>query len=106
MKAIFSRQFRADLHREEARYREISERLAGAFHERVAGQTREIIRWRGGDHVGPHGFPCRRTKPFPFYIYYAVRGETIYFLGLVHERRHPDFLKELLAAPRKPKPES
>jgi hypothetical protein len=97
VKAIFSRLFRDDLAREETKYREISERLAGAFHERVAGQTREIIRWSGGDHVGPHGFPCRRTKPFPFYIYYDVQGDTIYFLGLVHERRHPDFLKELMA---------
>lgn len=103
MKAIFSRLFREDLVREEARYREISERLAGAFHERIAGQTREIIRWSGGDHVGPHGFPCRRAKPFPFYIYYEVKGETIYFLGLVHERRHPDFLKELMALARKRK---
>jgi len=31
-------------------------------------------------------------------IYYQVQGDTIYFLGLVHERRHPDFLKELMAA--------
>ena len=104
MKSIFSRQFRDDLTREEGRYGEISERLAGAFHERVAGQAREIIRWGGGDHVGPHGFPCRRTKPFPFYICYHVQGGTIYFLGLVHERRHPDFLKDLLAAARKAKP--
>ena len=79
---------------EEAKYRGISERLAGAFRERVAGQTREVIRWQGGDHVGPHGFPCRRTRPFPFYIYYSVEGDAIYFLGLVHERRHTDFLKE------------
>ena len=97
MKAIFSRLFRDDLVREEARYREISDRLASAFRERVAGQTREIIRWGGGDHVGPHGFPCRRTKPFSFYIYYEVKRDTIYFLGLVHERRHPDFLKQVMA---------
>ena len=74
MKAVFSRQFRDDLAREEGRYGEISGRLAGAFRERVAGQTREIIRWSGGDHVGPHGFPCRRMKPFSFYIYYQVQG--------------------------------
>ena len=106
MKAIFSRQFRDDLVREEGKYCEISERLEGALHERVAGQTREIIRWRGGDHVGPHGVPCRRTKPFPFFIYYQVQGETIYFLGLVHERRHPDFLKDLMAITRKRAPGS
>jgi hypothetical protein len=99
VKAIFSRLFREDLAREEARYRDISEQLAGAFRERVAGQAREIIRWQGKDHKGPHGFPCRRTKPFPFYIYYDVRGGTIYFLGLVHERRHPNFLKDFLAKP-------
>lgn len=93
MKAVFSASFKADLLAAESKYSEISERLAGELRERVAGQAREIIRWKGGDHVGPHGFPCRRTKPFPFYIYYEVRNETIYFLGFIHERRHPDFLK-------------
>ena len=93
MKAVFSKSFKADLLEAEAIYGKISDRLASAFHERVAGQVREIIKWRGGDHVGPHGFPCRRTRPFPFYIYYAVEGESLYFLGLVHERRHPDYLK-------------
>jgi hypothetical protein len=62
----------------------------------MAGQTREIIKWQGGDHVGPHGFPCRRTTPFPFYIGYSIVGDTIYFLGLVHERRHPNFMKARL----------
>lgn len=94
MNAVFSSSFKADLVREEKKYAEISERLSGDFHERVAGVVREIIKWNGSDHVGPHGFPCRRSKPFPFYIYYKVEGDTIYFLGLVHERRHPDFLKK------------
>ncbi|MSU62853.1 MAG: hypothetical protein EXS31_10725 [Pedosphaera sp.] len=98
MKAVFSSRFKTDLLAEEAKYARISERLASAFHERVAGQAREIMRWNGGDHLGPHGFPCRRTRPFPFYIYYAVEEETIYFLGLVHERRHPDFLKKQIQA--------
>ncbi len=92
MKAVFSSRFKADLLQAGAKYGEISDRLAGELRERVAGQAREIIRWQGGDHVGPHGFPCRRTKPFPFFICYEVRNDTIYFLGLVHERRHPDFL--------------
>ena len=93
MKAVFSTRFKADLLQAEVQYGEISDRLAGELRERVAGQAREIIRWQGGDHVGPHGFPCRRTKPFPFFICYEVRNDTIYFLALVHERRHPDFLK-------------
>lgn len=96
MKAVFSTQFKADLLEAETKYGELSERLASAFHERVAGQVREIIKWGGGDHVGPHGYPCRRTKPFPFHLYYQVERQTIYFLGLVHERRHPDFLKRRL----------
>ena len=33
-------------------------------------------------------------------IYYEIEGNTIYFLGLVHERRHPDFLKEQLSDDR------
>ena len=93
MKAVFSARFKSDLLAAEEKYRDISGRLAGELRERIAGQAREIIRWNGGDHAGPHGFPCRRTKPFPFYIYYEIRSDTIWFLGLVHERRHPDFLK-------------
>lgn len=94
MKAVFSTRFKTDLTDAAAKYHEISDRLASELRERIAGQAREIIRWQGGDHIGPHGFPCRRTKPFPFYIYYEVRNDTIWFLGLVHERRHPDFLKK------------
>ncbi|HWF17849.1 MAG TPA: hypothetical protein VG754_01195 [Verrucomicrobiae bacterium] len=97
MKAVFSSRFKADLGAEEAKYLLISDRLASAFKERVAGQAREIVKWNGGDHVGPHGFPCRRATPFPFYICYSVVADTIYFLGLVHERRHPSFLKNRLA---------
>jgi hypothetical protein len=96
VKAVFSSRFKTDLDAEAERYRSISDRLASAFVERVAGQASEIIKWKGGDHVGPHGFPCRRTTPFPFYICYSVDSDTIYFLGLVHERRHPDFLKDRL----------
>lgn len=47
--------------------------------------------------LGRTDSPCRRTKPFPFYIYYEVKADTIYFLGLIHERRHPDFLLQLMA---------
>lgn len=93
MKAVFSSRFKTDLLAAEAKYSEISDRLAGELHERVAGQAREIIRWQGGDHIGPHGFPCRRTKPFPFYLYYEIRNGTIWFLALIHERRHPDYLR-------------
>jgi hypothetical protein len=96
VKAVFSSHFKADLDAGAEKYRVVSDRLASAFTERIAGQTREIIKWKGGDHVGPHGFPCRRTTPFPFYICYFAEGDTIYFLGLVHERRHPDFLKDRL----------
>ena len=96
MKVVFGGQFQIGLLKEETKYREISDRLASAFRERIAGQVREIVRRKGGDHAGPHGFPCRRTKPFPFYICYQFRGDTLFILGLVHERRHPDFLKKKL----------
>jgi len=96
LNVIFSKLFKADLLREKAKYAEVSERLASAFHERVSGQTREIIKWKGGDHTGPHGFPCRSLKPFPHYVYYKVEADTIYFLGLVHHQRHPDHLKKRL----------
>ena len=96
MKVIFSSLFKRDLDQEVARYEEISPRLGREFHNRVEEATRTVVRWKGGDHVGPHGFPCRRCRPFPFLVYYVIEEETLYFLGLVHERRHPDFLKRKL----------
>jgi hypothetical protein len=61
LKALFNTNFKAELLEAEAKYANISDRLASELRERIAGQAREIIRWKGGDHVGPHGFPCRRT---------------------------------------------
>ncbi|HXI70756.1 MAG TPA: hypothetical protein VNN22_10420 [Verrucomicrobiae bacterium] len=44
MKAVFSARFKAELLDAEAKYCEVSDRLAGELRERVAGQAREIIR--------------------------------------------------------------
>ncbi len=48
---------------------------------------------RGGDHVGPHGFRCRKCRPFPYLVYYELDGEALYILGLVQERKQPDYLQ-------------
>jgi hypothetical protein len=29
-------------------------------------------------------------------VYYEIEGDSLYILGLVHERRHPDYLRENL----------
>lgn len=94
MKAVFSSRFKADLLAAEKKYEKISENLVRSLRERIVRHVRDVMRRGGGDHVGPHGFPCRRAKPFPFYIYYKVDSGTIFFLALVHERRHPAFLKK------------
>jgi hypothetical protein len=60
----------------------------------VKEAVRAVIKWKGGDHVGPHGFPCRKCRPFPYLIYYQIENDNLYVLGLVHERRHPDHLRE------------
>jgi hypothetical protein len=92
--AVFSSWFKQDLLEAEARYYSISDRLGSDLHERVKNAVRTIIRWEGGDHIGPHGFPCKHCRPFPFYICYQIEGNTVYFIGLVHEARHPDFIKD------------
>jgi hypothetical protein len=97
VKAVFSSLFREDLREVTGRYAEILPRLGEDFEARVKAAVRTVLRWEGGDHVGPHGFPCRRCRPFPYLLYYKIEGETVYVLGLVHERRHPDFLKKRLA---------
>ncbi len=94
MNAVFSSLFKKDLVEAETRYYSISDRLGSDLHERVKNAVRSIIRLEGGDHVGPHGFPCKRCRPFPFYICYQIEGNTVYFIALVHEARHPDFIKD------------
>ena len=96
MKVVFSSLFKRDLLEAETRYSGISPRLGDDFHSRVKEAIRVIIKWHGGDHVGPHGFPCRRCRPFPHLVYYEIQDQTLYVLGLVHERRHPDYLREKL----------
>ena len=96
MKVFFSSFFKQALLEDESRYSAISARLGEDFHERVKDAVRVVIKWKGGDHVGPHGFPCRRCRPFPYLLYYHIENETLYVLGLVHERRHPDFLRKSL----------
>jgi len=96
MRVVFSSVFRADLSAAIAKYRAISLRLEEDLNDRVKAAVRTVIRWRGGDHVGPHGFRCRRCRPFPYLLYYEIEGDTLYVLGLVHERRHPEHLREQL----------
>jgi hypothetical protein len=68
----------------------------GELDAQVQGVIRVIANRKGGDHVGPHGHPCRRCSPFPYLVYYRITGETLYILGFIHERRHPDYLRRAL----------
>lgn len=93
MKRVFSTRFRQDLNEASDHCRKVSEQLAADFFERVKATVRTVVSWRGGDHIGPHGFPCRRCRPFPYLVYDEVSDKTLHVLALVHERRHPDHLK-------------
>jgi hypothetical protein len=75
------------------------------FKERVKAAVRTIVRWEGGDHVGPHGYPCRRCHPFPYLLYYQIDAGVLCVLGLVHERRHPNYLKKRLGESSDPSAE-
>ena len=99
MRVVFSTLFQKDLREAGARYADISPKLGEEFHERVREATLTIIRRGGGDHVGSHGFPCRKCRPFPYLICYQLEGENLFILGLVHERRHPDHLRNQLPPP-------
>lgn len=99
MRVAFSTFFKQELLQAETHYASVSQRLGDDFHERVKEAVRAIATWQGGDHVGPHGFPCRKCRPFPHLVYYQIEGDTLFVLGLVHERRHPDFLHKNLKSP-------
>ena len=96
MKVIFSTLFKSDLLEAESRYSGISTRLGEDFHNRVKEVVRTIIQWKGGDHVGPHGFPCRKCRPFPYVVCYEIENDVLYVLGIVHEQRHPDYPRKNL----------
>ena len=96
MRVVFSSAFKRDLLEAESRYAAISLKLGDDFHERTQEAVRTILARNGGDHVGPHGFRCRKCRPFPYLVYYEITGDVVYVLGLVQERRHPDHLKQAL----------
>ena len=96
MRVVFSSVFKRDLLEAESRYAAISLKLGDDFHERAQEAVRTILARNGGDHVGPHGFRCRKCRPFPYLVYYEITGDVVYVLGLVQERRHPDHLTQAL----------
>ena len=96
MKVVFSTFFREELRTTTDYYAAISPLLGEDFNARVKAAVRTTLLWQGGDHVGPHGFPCRQCRPFPYLLDYEIDGDVLYVLGLVHERRHPDYLKRQL----------
>lgn len=96
MTVRFSSVFKRDLLEAEAGYAAISPKLGDDFHARVKEAVRTIIVRGGGDHVGPHGFRCRKCRPFPYFLYYELDAEHLFVLGLVQERKHPDYLKSEL----------
>ena len=93
MKVVFNAASKRDLRRAIKYYADTSLKRADALRAQVKEVVQTITRRRGGDHVGPHGLPCRRCTPFPYPVYYYIEGETLFILGLVHERRHPDYLR-------------
>lgn len=96
MKVLFSTFFQQDLLDAETYYARISDRLQDELHARVKEALRVVIKRKGGDHVGPHGLPCRTCRPFPYLLCYEIDGDTLRVVGLVHERRHPDYLRDRL----------
>lgn len=101
MKVIFSSVFKRNRLEAETRHGAISPRLGDDFHERAKEAGRTIMARNGGEHVGPHGFRRRKCRPFPYPIYHEIAGEVLYVLGLVQERKHPDYLKQALEGGQK-----
>jgi plasmid stabilization system protein ParE len=93
MKLVLSSEVKSDLAEAERYYEAISGALASDFRAEAAATVRTILQRGGGDHIGPHGFPCRRCVRFPYVIYYEAGTDVLRVLGIIHERRHPDYLK-------------
>lgn len=93
MRVVFSAAVATDLADAERYYAAISPKLGSDFRVEAATAVRTIVARGGGDHVGPHGFPARRCERFPYVVYYEIEGEVVRILGIVHERRHPDYLR-------------
>ena len=93
MRVILSQPFKDDFLEAETHYFRISATLGEKLHARVKETIRSIVRWGGGDHVGPQGYRCKRCAPFPWVVYYERIGDDLRILALLHERRDPETLK-------------
>lgn len=94
MKVVLAAVFKRSRLQARRYYAGISQRRVNELDDQIQGVIRVIAERKGGDHVGPHGYPCRRCSSFPYLIYYVIAGETLHILDLVHERRHPDYLRQ------------
>ena len=93
MNVVFSSAFKRDLQEASTWYTSILPGLGAEFGERMRSVVQSIIVREGGDHIGPHGFRCRKCRPFPHLVYYQISDDTLYLLGVIHKRRHPDHLR-------------
>jgi plasmid stabilization system protein ParE len=96
VKVVFNAEARQDLREARRYYARASQSRANDFDDQVKEVVRTIVQRKGGDHVGAHGFPCRRCSPYPYLVYYRILRGTLEILGVVHERRHPDYLRREL----------
>jgi hypothetical protein len=73
MRVILSKSFKDDLLYAETHYFRVFATLGKKLHARVKEAIRSIVRWGGGDHVGPHAYRYKRCAPFPWILYYERR---------------------------------
>ena len=50
----------------------------------------------GGMHAKRYGYHCVASKRFPFAIYYIVDGSEILVVGILDERRDPQWIARRL----------
>ena len=51
-----------------------------------------------GVHAKKHGYFRMTSKRFPYSIYYDIKGETIYIVAVLPERRNVNWIRESIKA--------
>jgi toxin ParE1/3/4 len=78
-------------------YTGIDFQLGDDLRKRTESATREISEFPFSYRLRDNSYRRFNLARFPLYIPYIIQGETLFFLAIAHNARHPDYWKERIS---------
>jgi len=83
--------FAGDIRKAAFYYGEISQKVLDGFWAKLDRILASVIRNPRMNHFDSSGFRRANFKKYPYHLLYEVDEDSLYFIVLRHDQRHPSF---------------